>query len=183
MGDTVGTKAATTTAATITAAGFAVILHSTMRGNAAGSIGGTCLVMAALTLIVLTVIRRWVVDTREERRTLATATQQAQAEQTRYIAVQAALESERGRLTRDAAADRAHTAARLAAERKAMESEFEEQRARLAAESFRTGVEMERSGALKPQPHATGNLIRFPRQQPDQAPERERSRGHNVVGP
>ncbi len=172
-------KAAVASGSAVAAAGFAVILGSTWKGSAAGSVGGTCLVMTALTVITLILIRNWVKDNREERRALALASQQAAEEHTRYIALQAALEGERGRLTRDFAAESARLKARLTAEREAMEAQFEEQRAQLAGKAFRMGVEMERSGRLKPEQEVVGNLIRFP----ERAPEQERSREHGVVGP
>jgi hypothetical protein len=151
----------------------------------AGSIGGACLVMVGLTLIILVCVRRWIVNTREAERLLAAAQRQAQEERTQYIAAKAALENEHGRLNRDMAAERARIRATLVAERAKMRAEFEEERATLASEAFRTGVEMERAGMLKPDRQPAGNLIKFPKQvpQPDPAPARERSREHGVVGP
>ena len=175
MDYTAGAKAAAVSAAAIMTAGFAVIGHSTLKGSTSGSVAGTCLVVAALTLISLTFIRRWVQDVQDERRTLATAVREAQDEQRRYIAAHATLVSEKGRMVRDAAAERGRIAGVLATEREAMEARFEEQCYQIKREAFRAGVEFERFGTLKPEQEATGSLIPFP--------ERERAREHGVAGP
>ncbi|MCG0066252.1 hypothetical protein L0F81_23670 [Streptomyces tricolor] len=182
---TATSKACSATAAGILISGFAIIIGSVSEDNVAGSIGGACLVMVSLTIIICVLVRHWIVNTDTERRILGAAQREAQAERTKYIAAQAALENEMGRLNRDMAAERARIARRLVAERKAMRAEFDEERAQLAADAFRTGVEMERSGALKRQEQPPGNLIKFrkPGQPAAPASERARSHGHGVVGP
>lgn len=186
---TARTKAAIATAVGILAGGFAVIIRSASGDNVAGSIGGACLVMVGLSLVILIFVRRWVTDTSEERRILGAAQREAQAERTRYVAAQAALENEIGRLTRDMAAERARVAATLKAERAALKAEFEETRAQELSEAFQTGAEMERAGMLKRPQSAGGSVLRFPKGQrgaPAQErgrPERERSREHGVAGP
>lgn len=183
---TASSKTATTIAAGILLAGFAVILRSASGDNVAGALGGACLVMVGLSLLILVFVRHWVVNTNEERRILAAAQRQAQESRTKYIAAQAALENEQGRLNRDMAAERAAIRATLVVERKKLRADFEEQRAQCMAEAFRTGAEMERAGMLKPgHPEPPANLIQFPKQQPAQAPtpQRDRSREHGVVGP
>jgi hypothetical protein len=180
---TAGSKTAITTAVGILLAGFAVIIRSASRDNVAGSIGGACIVMVGVSLVILLFVRYWVVNTSEERRVLAAAQRQAQEERTQYIAAKAALENEHGRLNRDMAAERARIRAALKVEQAKMRAEFDEERATLAAEAFRTGVEMERAGMLKPDRQPAGNLIKFPKQVPQPAPARERSREHGVVGP
>jgi hypothetical protein len=174
-------KWATAGATVVLIVGFAVIAYSTRHGNVAGSIGGACLILCALTLIALVLIKRWVCNTSEERRIYGAATQAAQNAHTRYIACQAALENEQGRLNRDMAAERARIAAQLIAEREKMARDFKEERATLAAEAFRTGAEMERAGMLRPEAAQPANLIHFPRDLPQQ--QREHSREHGVVGP
>lgn len=169
---TAGARTTAVAAATVLAAGITVILYGIARNDLARSLGGACLSITALTLIALVAIRRWVTDTEAERARLAEDSREAQNEKTRAIAAQAALEMERQRLARDAAADRARTAAILRAEREAMRDQFEEQRAKLASDAFATGVRMERSGALEPESeHDRAQVIGlFPQQ------ERERAR-------
>lgn len=183
---TASSKTATATAAGILITGFAVILRSVSGDDVAGSIGGACLVMVGLSLVILVFVKHWVVNTSAERRALAVTQQLAQDERTKYVAAQAILEGDQVRLYRDLAAEKASLAAAIVAERKKMRADFEEERATICAEAFQTGAEMERAGMLKPgkQPQR-GNLIRFPKQeqQPVQAPQRERSREHGVVGP
>ncbi|MFD9248440.1 hypothetical protein [Streptomyces bottropensis] len=135
--------------------------------------------MIALALISLAFIHHWFTNTGQERRDLAERTRAAEEERSRYVSLKAALENEQGRLARDMAAERAGLAVRLATEREALRSEFEERRASLVAKTMEATVRMYRNGKFAPQPTAKGNLIPFPQQQP----ERERSRGHNVVGP
>ncbi|MFF7142341.1 hypothetical protein ACFZB5_13970 [Streptomyces nodosus] len=182
---TAGTKATAAMSMLVMAVGITAILYGAIRNDLARSVGGACLAIAALTLIALISIQKWITDTSEERRILAAATRQAQDERTRYIAAQAALENERGRLHRDLAAARARIAPTLAAERTKLAAEFEEDRARLISESFETGVLMERAGMLKPGAPAAreSNLIQFPGQEHARLPERERSRGRGGVVP
>ncbi|MEU9640885.1 hypothetical protein [Streptomyces sp. NPDC048188] len=180
---TARTKAAIATAVGLLLAGFAVILRSATLHNPAGSIGGACLVMTGLSLACLVFLRRWVCDTRDERRALADTQRQAQAEQTRFLALQAAQVNEMGRLTQERKAERARNAAILKAEREKLRAEFANTRAKELAEAFQTGAEMERAGVFKKrQQPARGNLLTFPKKQPA-APEAERSREHGVVGP
>lgn len=167
----------------ILTAGFAIIIRSTSSDDVAGSIGGACLVMVALTIIICVLVRHWVVNTTTERTILAAATREAQAQRAFYQANQCALENEQGRLNRDMAAERARIAKTLITERAKMRAEFNEERAQIQADAFRTGVEMERAGMLKPgTEHTRGNLIPFPGQQPAHAAERERSREHGNAG-
>ncbi|NUS79132.1 MAG: hypothetical protein HOV70_23435 [Streptomyces sp.] len=180
---TARTKAAVATAVGILISGFAVIIQSTMRDNVAGSIGGACLVMVGLTLAILIFVRRWVCDTRDERRILAATQREAQAERTRYIAAQAAITNELGRNNVEMAAERARIATTLKVERDAMQADFDNTRAKELAEAFQTGAEMERAGVFKRrQQPPRGNLLTFPKKQPA-PPEAERSREHGVVGP
>jgi hypothetical protein len=155
------------------------------RNDVPRSLGGTCLIVTAVTLIAMLLTHRWIVDTREERRSLALAQQEAEAERRKYFALQAALESEMGRLTRDMNADRHRIATTLVTEREKMHADFEERRLQVTTEAFRTGVQMERAGMLRPdEPVMPANLIRFPGQgQPSQSEQHARSREHGVVGP
>lgn len=160
-------------------AGAAVTLHAVARNDPAQALGGLCLTMIALTLIALFFIHRWFTNTSQERRDLAERTRAAEDERNRFVSLKAALENEQGRLARDMAAERAGLAVRLATEREALRSEFEERRASLIAETMEATVLMFRKGKFAPQAASKGNLIPFPQQQPG----RERTRGHNVVGP
>jgi hypothetical protein len=186
MGLTSGSRATIVVAAAAMLGGLPVLLYGIWRDDTARSLGGACLVMAALILISLVLIHRWITDTRDERRVLAAAQRQAIDERTRYIAAQAALENEQARLNRDMAAERHRIAAQLIAEREAMRDEFEEQRAALVAQTMEATVMMIRGGKFAPDDTPQGGtLIKFPRDLPQQtpAPARERSREHGVVGP
>lgn len=185
MDVTAGTKATAVSAAVVMAAGITVIFYGVVRHDLERSLGGACLTMPALTLIALVAIRRWVTDTSQDRRLLAASVREAQAKRDQYFAAQAALENEQGRLTRDAAADRARAVAAATAEREALHQQFEEKRAQLVCETFELAFEMARRA---PDEHARADdkadvVIQFPIQQQEQAPARARSRGHNVVGP
>lgn len=137
---------------------------------------------AGLTLIALVALRKWIADTSIERRDLAQARRAADVEHHTYIAARADLESEMTRLNRDMNAERRRIAAAHIAERAAMLAEFEERKLQVEGEAFRLGAQMERAGMLKPdEPVRPANLIQFP--QPEHAPARERSRGHNEVAP
>ncbi|MFE3031509.1 hypothetical protein ACFXKY_07660 [Streptomyces canus] len=181
MSFTASSKMATAEAIGVLIAGFTVIAYSARNNHTAGTIAGACLVLCALTLMSLVRIKEWVTNTSQERRTLSDATRAADEERNRYVAAKAALEIETSRRQRDMAAERASIEARLAAERTKMRQEFEKERATLAADAFRTGVEMERAGMLKPGAPHVGNLIQFPKDLPTQ--QRERSREHGASHP
>lgn len=176
-----GTRNTAAVGAAVTLGGLATVIHGIIHNNPAHSAGGGFLALAGLTVIALVVIRLWVTDTRDERRTLAAAQREAQGRKDTYLAAKAALENERGRLSRDMAAERASLDARLRAEREAVAADFEERRAALIAETMEATLLMVHNGTLTPPPSAT--LIPFPRQQAEPQPERGRSREHGVVGP
>jgi hypothetical protein len=169
--------------------GLPALLYGILHNDTARSIGGACLIMTALVLSALVAIRRWIVDTSDERRALADEQRQASEAHHRYIASQAALENEQARLNRDMAAERQRIAAQLIAEREVMRDEFEERKAALVAETMETTFLMIKGGKFAPEEETRqqGNLIQFPKDLPAQvhpaSPERERSRGHEVVGP
>jgi hypothetical protein len=165
--------------------GLTMSAQGLMRRDVPRSLDGTGLTLTALTLIALTLIRSWIVDTRDERRALARAEQQAEAERRTYVAAKASLESEMGRLNHEMNLERARIAATLISERQKMRAEFEEERLQITTEAFRTGVEMERAGAFRrDEPAMPANLIQFPKQgQPSQSAQHARSREHGVVGP
>jgi hypothetical protein len=160
-----------------------VSAHGAFTDDMPRSIGGVVLTITALTLIVLFFVRVWVVNTDRERERLDRARHDADAEQRRFFAMQAAQESEMTRLTRDMREERAKFAMTMLAEREALATEFEKNRLQIATQAFQTGVEMERAGLLKPDEPTPppANLIQFPDQ--SRAPERERSREHGSVGP
>jgi hypothetical protein len=175
-------KTTAATAAVVMVVGLSVILCSVIDDDLTRALGGACLTVSALTLLALVAIRTWITDTSEERRDLAAATREAQAEHTTYIAAKAALEGEQGRFARDMAAERARLAAMLRAEREALAAEFAEKRTQIECEAFELGWKMALSnkrGEHAKTPAAQGEIIHFPTQQP----ERARSRGHGVVGP
>jgi hypothetical protein len=174
---TASTRTTVTAATVVLVTGLAATLYGLIRGDHAHSTAGAGLTTTALTLIALTTIRRWVTNTTDERRQLADATQAARDERDGYFAAKAVLENDQQRLMRAAAADRAHAAATLIAERAKLAAEFEEKRAALICETLAAYDDLVRSHKQKPPER--GSVIPFPTQQP----ERERSRGHNVVGP
>ncbi|MBD9723514.1 hypothetical protein PV755_18925 [Streptomyces caniscabiei] len=176
-----GMRVAATAGGVLLTSGLALSGHGFVHDHTTCSIVGMGLIVTALTVIALTVIRVWIGDAREERRELTLARKEADAEQRKYFAAQAALESEMTRLHRDVAAERAAAEAALAVERAALYAELEEERLEITKDAFRTGVEMERSGMLKAgAPAALANLIQFPDQA---ARELARSREHNGVAP
>ena len=167
--------------------GFAVTLHGAYRNQPAHSLAGVCITMIALTALILIAIHKWTTDTSTERAVLAATQREAQSRKDQYLAAQAALEIEQGRLARDAAVARRRMAAELIKEREAIRAEFEEKRADLICEPTEATVLMFLDGKLAPdRANAAGRLIRFPDQsQSARATERERgrSREHGVVGP
>lgn len=163
--------------------GLVVVLHGTLRGNLAHTVGGTCLTLVALTAIALILIRRWIVDTSEERRILAASQREAQNQKSTYIAAQAAMEVEQGRLTRDRAMQLRADAARLDAEREAMAAEFEEKRATLSSEAMEATFRMILGRKLDGPASVESKVIQFPHQHPQHQPERARSREHGGVAP
>jgi hypothetical protein len=187
MSLTAGTRVTVTAAATAMLGGLGIILYGVLRDDLPASIAGLSLTLTALTAIALILLKGWITDTREERRLLATTQCEAQGEKSRYVALQAALEAEQGRLTQDRAAQRRADQQRLKVERDAMERQFEEQRASLAAETMEATFLMIHNGKFAPDEPTHNKVIQFPRdlphQQPQRHPGRERSREHGVVGP
>lgn len=182
---TTGTRTTAATAGVALIGGLTVSLHSAVHHNIPEAIGGLGITLAALTTIVLTLIHRWVTDTRDERRILAALQREAQGQKSTYIAAKAALENEQGRLAQDVAAEHAALNARLKAERAALEREFEEQRATLIAETMEATFLMVRDGKFDPGTARDATLIEFPRQHPQQErqAERQRSREQGAVRP
>lgn len=182
MDRTIGPRTMATVGGVVLLGGLVVILYGILRNDLARSLGGACLAITALTLIALVIIHRWIVDTQAERLALAESRQQADAERTRYFALEAALENERGRFARDMAAERAALGVRLKVECDALQAEFEEQRAALVCETMEATALLMHSGKFTAGPPTAGNLIQFPDQQREQAEERSRE-WHGVVGP
>ncbi|MHB9857694.1 hypothetical protein [Streptomyces sp. YIM S03343] len=168
--------------AAVLLAGLSVITYGVITDDISRSVSGACLTMPALTLIALVMVRRWVSDTRDERRVLADARLAAEQERFRYVAGQAAQETEQGRMSQAQAAERARLTAQLKRERAAMQAEFEEQRASLISETMEATVLMFHDGKFTPDMLPRGRVIRFPKQDPA-AGQPERSRAHGVVGP
>lgn len=140
------------------AAGGGVTAYGVVTNDPARSLAGASLIITGLTLLVLVCIRRWVTDTHAERARLADAIRTADVDRTRAVAAHAAVEAERVRVARDARVERGRNARTLAAERDAMQTEFDAQRAQIAA------VALEQAVAL-----LKGKIG-------EQAPARERSR-------
>lgn len=149
-------------------AGFGLVLLGIVLDDIARSLGGAVLVMTAAILLFLSAVKGWTTDTQAERARLADATREADAEHMRYVAAQAALAVERQRVQRDAAAEREHNAARLAAERTALRDQFEEERAQLICKTMETTVHLYRAGMLddKPEPAHAKVIDLLPHQEP-----------------
>jgi hypothetical protein len=177
------TKSTAVAAAVVVLAGVAAILYGFTRHDLPCCIGGLGLIVIGLTVTALITIRRWITDTRQERQLLAAAQREAQGERSKYVAAQAALEVEQGRLRRDLDAERRALTVRLQAEREAMARQFEEARGDMIAETIEATLLMHRAGKFAPTKTATGRLIEFPRQHPERQAERERSREHGGVRP
>jgi hypothetical protein len=150
-----------------------------IRHDLARALAGTCLLLTTLTVIALALLHRWITDTSDQRRVLAEKEAQADAERSRYFALEAALEGEHSRLSMELAGQRASLAAQLVAERRALEAVFEERRATLICETTEAVVQMFQGGKLAPASVARGKVIQFP----NQIPEHSRSREQEVVGP
>lgn len=165
-------------------AGFALVLLGVTLDDIARCLGGAVVIMTAAILLFLTQVRRWTTDTQAERNRLADATREARAEHMRYVAAQAALTIERQRIHRDAAAEREHNAARLAAERKAMRDLFEDERETLICKTMESTVNLVRAGLLddKPAPAHAKVIGLFPSQSDPQGAE-HRTRERGSVGP
>jgi hypothetical protein len=148
-----------------------------VRQDLARSLAGACLLLTSLTFIALALVHRWITDVSDQRRTLAEAQAAAEGERSRYFALEAALEGEHARLSRDLAAKEARLAAQVDAERRALEATFEARRAELICETTDAVVKMIHGGKLAPAPAAPGNIIRFPAQQPDHSRSREQEVG------
>lgn len=175
------TRATATAAVTVLLGGLALTLHGVWRDQATHSLAGVVLTMIALTVIILTVIHKWVTDTSTVRSILAATQREAQAQHHRYLAAQAGLENEQARLRRDLNAEKAALAKQVRNERAAIAAEFEERRAALIAETMEATVLMIRDGKFAPETKQGATLIRFPHQEPQ--PRHGRTRERGVVGP
>lgn len=173
-----GVRSTVVTASTTLLLGLVLTAYGVIRGQQAHCLAGVVIAMVALTGIILLAVHHWIRDTSTERTALAAAQRETQAERARYIAAQAALTNEQGRLQRDLATERAADAERRKQERAALEAEFEERRASLIEETMEITILMIRDGKLAPDTSRSGaTLIRFP---PQQA---ARSREHGEVAP
>ncbi|MEV6074979.1 hypothetical protein AB0L80_07710 [Streptomyces sp. NPDC052069] len=183
MNSKTGSRATAAGAALITSAGLSIVLYGIITENLERTVGGAIFTMTALTLIALVMIRRWITTTATERQRLGDAVREADAERMRYVAAQAALEVERSRLRRDAAAEREQVNARLATERDAMDAQFEERRAELVCTTMETTVRLYRAGHFDPSdPASFARVIGFPtpavREHPAEAAPRGRGASH-----
>jgi hypothetical protein len=159
------------------AVGILAILYGVTRNDLPRSLGGACMVVAALAIVSLATIKRWINDVESERGRLGEATHTAQTEAAKYFAAQAGLAAEKARMLRDAEVSRAALAARLKVEREALQDEFEEQRNALIDSTFEKAVLLERSGALKAQQEPVHERAVVTQLFPHQQPERVRDRG------
>ncbi|MFF5670323.1 hypothetical protein ACFY8S_09325 [Streptomyces hygroscopicus] len=142
------------------------------------AIGGTCLAMTALAGIILLSVRTWITDVSAERCQLQLAARDLDTERTRYVAAQAALQEERGRMRADLASIQTQTRQELEREREALRQEFDDRRAELIRETFEEAVRMVRAGLLDT-PEPRGTVVRFPAQ--GHPAERDRVRGRDVI--
>lgn len=168
-----GTRATITISATALMVGVLACLYGIVRNTVPHSLAGLGLIIPASLAIAVAVLRVYSLDTRDERRNLAAAQRQAVDQKALYLAAQAGLENEMGRQARDMAAQRAANAASLIKEREVLRAAFEAERLQQSQRAFQLGVQMERSGALKPDEPLPTNLIPFPPQQPEHTRARE----------
>ncbi|MFD8866076.1 hypothetical protein ACFV1F_17155 [Streptomyces sp. NPDC059590] len=167
MGGNVGTCSTAITSNALTAIGLATggaaIAAGVIVKQPALAVGGTCLAMVSLTGIVLMSVRSWITDVSAERHQLQLAARDLDAERTKYIASQAALQEERSRMRTDLANEQARTRQQLEQEREAIRQEFDDQRGQLICETFEETVRLIRAGLLDPQePGAIGTVVPFP---------------------
>ncbi|MFF9690288.1 hypothetical protein [Streptomyces sp. NPDC014623] len=175
-----GSRATAAGAALITSAGLSVVIYGIIADDLPRTIGGAIFTMTALTLIALVLIRRWVTRADGERSRLGDAVRDADTERMRYVAAQAALEVERGRLQRDIAAERQRMTATLDAERATLTERFEEDRAKLVCETIENTFHMFRDGKFAPTEHEYAQIIGFPRPAHQRAAE-EPTRGRGAT--
>lgn len=142
------------------AIGMSLICVGVARGSFGHSVSGTAVTMISLFVIALHRVHRWIRDTARERTDLADARKDAEAQERKYFALQAAIENEGVRMRRDMNSERHAIAMTLAKERRVMEEQFEQRRLELTQKAFREGVMMERDGHLRPEKIAA--LLQFP---------------------
>ncbi|MET8475375.1 hypothetical protein ABZY90_19835 [Streptomyces sp. NPDC006422] len=170
-------------AGTACTAGFGITAAGVEADRPAMVLAGSCFALIGLTAFLLTILHRWITDTARDRERHFEAARALDEERAKYVAARAALEAERERVRRDAAADREHSVARLAEERAVMEDQFESAKAELVCRAFEAGVRMQRSGKLDEPEVPHGRVVRFPTAGPADQQAGERSREHGVVWP
>lgn len=167
-----GSKATVRASAVVITGGLGVVVAGIVRNEPARAAGGACFTITALTLIALTLIRRWITDTsadRERMRTDLAAERErlradecvATGERVKYLAAQAALGVERDRMRRDRAADVEGVAAQLAAERERLSDQFEEARNQVVQEASEAAWQIFLQGGL-PVPAKGRTVLPFP---------------------
>lgn len=177
MGLKAGARVIAVTGWMMLAIGGLVTLYGIARNDLPRSLGGTCLVVTALTAISLATIKRWITNVDNERGRLAEAAHTAQTEAAKYFAAQAGLAAEKARMLRDAEAGRAALVAQLKVEREALQDEFEEQRNTIKCKALEQGALLERSGAFRAQQEPVHERAVVTQLFPHQQPERVRDRG------
>ena len=183
MSPTVSTRTTTAAGITLVVVGLALSAHGALRNHGGHALAGVALTCAALTVVALGLIYRWMTDTRAERFRLARAEERAHEERASFFALKAHNEAEMTRMHRDVVAERARNAVTLAAERAEMYAQVEKDRLQIETKAFQTGVLFERAGMLEPEAPKVTNLIPFPKPAAAVEPQQERSREHGVVGP
>jgi predicted lipid-binding transport protein (Tim44 family) len=180
-----GNQRATIAGAVLLAGGLGAGVGSVIRRHIPLALIATVLALTGLTVLALALVRTWIKDASDERRELAEARQDANEAKDKYFALRAGLEGEATRIYRDLNSERARIATTLTVERNAMRAVFEERRLEEIKDAFQTGVEMERSGALRPAAPAPtpANLIQFPKPASAAEPQPEHSREHEGVAP
>lgn len=178
---TAGHRATAVGAALVVSAGLASVTYGIAANDLPSAVGGAIFAVCALTLIALVVIRRWVTDTTAERRRLDDAVRAADDDRMRYTAALAGVEVERSRLRRDAAAAEHQLAARLNAERAALDEQFEEARAQLIVDTTVATLELVERGFPNISAADLGaRIIGFPTAG-QRTPADEPARGHGAT--
>jgi uncharacterized protein YcgL (UPF0745 family) len=120
--------------------GIATTSIAALRHDAVVALVGLTLVVIGLAGAVTHIICAAITNTDRERRQLHTAEERANGEYMRYIAARAIVDADSERLCREAAALEAQTLQQLAAERAAMQDEFDTARTKIKQQGYFIGL-------------------------------------------
>lgn len=144
--------------------GAGIALRGAFLPSTPHTVAGMCLLLAASTLLTLSLVRGWLIDSSAERARLREQGDKLEAERTGYVAAHAALSAERDRVRADLRDAQEETRRTLAREREAMRDEFDAERSELIRSTFETAVRMVQDGLLETpaEERDTGRVIPLP---------------------